>query len=178
MGRDQVIDKRCTRCNTYKRLEQFDRKKENKIDGRKSWCKVCSSRHNKHVWTNGKGDKDKAAISADPRKFFNHWLKDAQNKKSNRNRHPVDPNLTVEDLLYLFQEQEYKCAKTGIPLTHLKGQRKVNTNVSVDRIDNNLKLYTISNIQLVCYRYNLMKGDMTEKELDKWCKIILSSSND
>ena len=32
MGRDQIVDKRCTRCNTYKRLEEFDRKKENKID--------------------------------------------------------------------------------------------------------------------------------------------------
>jgi len=89
VGRDKIVDKRCTRCNRYKRLEEFDRKKENKTDGRKSWCKVCSSRHNKHVWTNGKGDRDKAAISADPRKFFNHWLKDAKNKKS-KNRHPVD----------------------------------------------------------------------------------------
>ena len=177
MGRDKIVDKRCTRCNRYKRLEEFDRKKENKTDGRKSWCKVCSSRHNKHVWTNGKGDRDKAAISADPRKFFNHWLKDAKNKKS-KNRHPVDPNLTVDDLLNLFKEQNYKCAKTGVLLTHLKGQRKVNTNISIDRIDNDLKLYTLSNIQLVCYRYNLMKGDMTEKELDKWCRIILFSPDD
>ena len=172
-----IKEKSCTRCKRVKPLNQFDRKKENKIDGRKSWCKVCSSRHNKHVWANGKGDRDKAAISADPRKFFNHWLKDAKNGK-NRHRHPVDPNLTVDDLLYLFKKQEYKCVKTGILLTHLKGQRKVNTNVSIDRIDNDLKLYTLSNIQLVCYRYNLMKGDMTEKELDKWCKIILSFSND
>jgi hypothetical protein len=172
-----IKEKSCTRCKRVKPLNQFDRKKENKIDGRKSWCKVCASRHNKHVWTNGKGDKDKAAISADPRKFFNHWLKDAKNGK-NKFRHPVDPNLTVDDLLYLFQRQDYKCAKTGVSLTHLKGQRKVNTNVSIDRIDNDLKLYTLSNIQLVCYRYNLMKGDMNEKELEFWCKTILSSMND
>jgi hypothetical protein len=37
---------------------------------------------------------------------------------------------------------------------------------------------TLSNIQLVCYRYNLMKGDMAEKELEFWCKTILSSMND
>ena len=174
---NKLIEKSCTRCKRVKPLNQFDRKKENKIDGRKSWCKVCSSRHNKHVWVNGKGDRDKAIISADPRKFFNHWLKDAKNGK-NRSRHPVDPNLTVDNLLYLFKKQNYKCAKTGIPLTHLKGQRKVNTNVSIDRINNDLKLYTLSNIQLVCYRYNLMKGDMTEKELEFWCKTILSSIND
>ena len=102
-----------------------------------------------------------------------------QNPKSKgRNRHPADPNLTVDDLLDLFEKQDYKCAKTGIKLTHLKGQRKVNTNISVDRIDNDLKLYTKSNIQLVCYRYNLMKGDMDEKELAKWCELILSSQGD
>jgi hypothetical protein len=104
VGRNQIVDKRCTRCNTYKRLEEFDRKKENKTHGRKSWCKVCSSKHNKARWTDGKGDRDKATISADPRKFFNHWLKDVQNPKS-KNRHPVDPNLTVDDLLDLFKKQ-------------------------------------------------------------------------
>ena len=174
-----IVDKTCTRCKRIKPLEEFDRKKENKVDGRKSWCKVCSSKHSKQVWINGKGDKDKAKISADPRKFFNHWLKDVQNPKSKgRNRHPADPNLTVDDLLDLFEKQDYRCAKTRIKLTHLKGQRKVNTNISVDRIDNDLKFYTKSNIQLVCYRYNLMKGDMDEKELAKWCELILSSQGD
>ncbi len=172
-----ILDKTCTRCNKTKLLEEFDRKKENKKDGRKSWCKVCSSNHNKHVWANGKGNNDKAIISADPRKFFNHWLKDVQNPKS-KNRHPVDPDLTVDDLLDLFEKQNYRCAKTRVKLTHIKGQRKVNTNISIDRIDNDLKFYTKTNIQLVCYRYNLMKGDMTEKELDKWCNLILSSSYD
>jgi len=77
-----ILNKTCTRCNKTKLLKEFDRKKENKKDGRKSWCKVCSSNHNKHVWANGKGDNDKAIISADPRKFLNHWLKDVQNPKS------------------------------------------------------------------------------------------------
>ena len=60
-----IVDKVCTRCNKTKSLKEFDRKKENKTDGHKSWCKVCSSNHNKHVWANGKGDRDKAIISAD-----------------------------------------------------------------------------------------------------------------
>ena len=120
---------------------------------------------------------NKAIISADPRKFFNHWLKDVQNPKS-KNRHPVDPDLTVDDLLELFEKQNYRCAKTRIKLTHLKGQRKVNTNISIDRINNDLKFYTKTNIQLVCYRYNLMKGDMSEKELANWCNLILFSSHD
>ena len=91
---------------------------------------------------------------------------------------PVDPDLTVPVLLDLFKKQNYKCAKTGIKLTHLKGQGKVDTNISVDRIDSTIKLYTLSNIQLVCYRYNIMKGDMNEKELANWCNLILFSSHD
>ena len=172
-----IVNKTCTRCNKTKLLEEFDRKKENKKYGRKSWCKVCASKHGKQVWINGKGDRDKAAISASPTKFFNHWLKDVQRPR-NIWRHPVDPDLTVPVLLDLFKKQNYKCAKTGVKLTHLKGQGKVDTNISVDRMDSTIKLYTLSNIQLVCYRYNIMKGDMNEKELANWCKIILKYNND
>ena len=38
--------------------------------------------------------------------------------------------------------------------------------------------YRKDNIQLVCFRYNVIKNDMNEKELEFWCKTILSSMND
>ena len=65
-----IKEKSCTRCKRVKTLDQFDRKKENKIDGRKSWCKVCAKKHNQTVWKAGKGDKDKKRISASPREFL------------------------------------------------------------------------------------------------------------
>ncbi len=73
----------------------------------------------------------------------------------------------------LWNTQQGKCAKTGITMTHLKGSGKVDTNVSVDRIDNNIKEYNKDNIQLVCYRYNIMKHEMDEPSLAFWCKTIL-----
>lgn len=172
-----IKEKSCTRCKRVKLLDQFDRKKENKTDGHKSWCKVCAKKHNQTVWKAGKGDKDKKRISASPREFLTHWIRNVK-KPNSRFRKPMDKNLTVEDLLEIYEKQQGKCAKTGIVMTHLKGAGKVNTNISVDRIDNNIKEYRKDNIQLVCFRYNLIKHDMNEKELEFWCKTILSSMND
>jgi hypothetical protein len=73
----------------------------------------------------------------------------------------------------LWIKQQGKCAKTGIPMTHLKGAGLIDTNVSVDRIDNNIKEYNKDNIQLVCYRYNMMKHNQDEKNLKMWCNAIL-----
>ena len=166
------MQKKCTRCNQVKDLELFDRKKENKTDGRKSWCKQCSSKHSKTVWSSYKRDKDHEALSASPYKFLKHWLINVK-KPNKRARHPVHPSLSIEDLMELWNTQQGKCAKTGITMTHLKGSGKVDTNVSVDRIDNNIKEYNKDNIQLVCYRYNLMKHEMDERLLAFWCKTIL-----
>ena len=166
------MQKKCTRCNQIKYLELFDRKKENKTDGRKSWCKECSSKHSKAVWSAYKRDKDHEALSASPYKFLKHWLINVK-KPNKRARHPVHPSLSIEDLMDLWNTQQGKCAKTGITMTHLKGSGKVDTNVSVDRINNNIKEYNKDNIQLVCYRYNMMKHEMDEPSLAFWCKTIL-----
>ena len=170
------MQKKCTRCNKEKEYELFDKKAQDKATGRKSWCKECCAKHARKVWGAGKRDKDNGALSASPEKFLKHWLCDAQRITRSNRRHPVDPSLTVEDLLELWEKQNGKCAQTNILMTHLKGAGKVDTNVSVDRINNNIKLYTKDNIQLVCYRYNMMKHQMDENDLKKWCKIILQHS--
>ena len=170
------MQKKCTRCNRIKNVELFDRKKENKTDGRKSWCKECSSKHSKTVWSAYKRDKDNEAFSASPDKFLKQWLLKVRGKMFNRARHKVHQDLTLEDLMDLWHTQQGKCAKTGITMTHLKGAGRIDTNVSVDRIDNNIKEYNKDNIQLVCYRYNMMKHNQDEKNLKMWCNAILHHS--
>tara|TARA_R100001163_G_C5054606_1_gene191140 strand:- start:398 stop:913 length:516 start_codon:yes stop_codon:yes gene_type:complete len=170
------MDKKCTRCNHIKNVELFDRKTENKTDGRKSWCKECASKHGKAVWSAYKRDKDHEALSASPEKFLKHWLLKVRGKMFGRQRHQVHEDLTLQDLLDLWKKQDGKCAQTGIPMTHLKGAGIIDTNVSVDRIDNNIKEYNKNNIQLVCYRYNMMKHNQQEKHLKTWCKAILDYS--
>jgi len=168
--------KKCTRCNKEKEYELFDKKAQDKSTGRKSWCKECCAKHAKTVWNAGKRDTDHGALSASPYMFLKHWLINVKKPNTKVRRHPVDPNLDLEDLLELWEKQNGKCAQTGIQMTHLKGSGKVDTNVSVDRINNNIKMYTKDNIQLVCYRYNMMKHQMNENDLKTWCKVILQHS--
>ena len=84
--------------------------------------------------------------------------------------------LSKEFLLNLFYEQEGMCAITGQPMTHIRGQGRVNTNISIDRIDST-KGYTEDNVQLVCRIVNTMKLDMTDEEFKFWCSLVLNPRN-
>jgi len=79
--------------------------------------------------------------------------------------------LTYEMLLEIYEEQEGKCALTGIKLTYIRGQGKVKTNISIDRIEAGGP-YVRENIQLVCSIVNRMKSNMSDDELRWWCKAI------
>tara|TARA_R110000822_G_scaffold92738_4_gene213880 strand:+ start:585 stop:1118 length:534 start_codon:yes stop_codon:yes gene_type:complete len=175
---DNITTKTCTRCKKIKAVELFDKKAANKTDGRKSWCKECSSKHSAKVWSAYKKDKDNASLSASPYKFLKHWLCDIRKTgiMHNRRRHPVDPHLDMEDLLELWEKQKGKCALTNINMTHIKGAGRVDTNISIDRIDGDIKKYTRDNIQLVCYRVNMMKHKMGEKDLNWWCNAVIEAS--
>lgn len=56
--------------------------------------------------------------------------------------------INIEDILNLYEEQNHRCALTGLELTYSKDD----TNLSIDRI-NPGKDYSIDNIRLVC-KYN------------------------
>jgi hypothetical protein len=60
----------------------------------------------------------------------------------------------------VLKAQDYKCALTGIPLTH---RFKEMTCVSVDRIDST-QGYVRGNIQLVCSSVNFMKRSWTQDQ--------------
>lgn len=64
------------------------------------------------------------------------------------------------------------CALSNVPMTHIQGQGKVPTNVSIDRIDPT-KGYERDNVQLVCYWVNIMKGALFEEEFFWWLEQIL-----
>ena len=80
-------------------------------------------------------------------------------------------HLSSFDVIEKWTEQEGKCALSGKPMTHIRGDGAVYTNVSIDRIDNE-KGYTKDNIHLVCFIANLMKSTMSVDELVEWCKTI------
>jgi hypothetical protein len=94
---------------------------------------------------------------------------------------PID--ITKEDAWDVFQQQDGKCAYTGIELVHLvpykhkiKGATKNENLASLDRIDSS-KGYTKSNIQWLHVHINKMKLDHTEDEFFRLIKLITEHKN-
>jgi len=102
-------------------------------------------------------DKTKKNICSDWKPFLLRKLisaKHSDNKKGLKN------NIDTNYLLKMLVKQNYRCARTGIQMTHILGDLH---SVSIDRI-NNTKGHMKKNIQLVCQFYNLGKRNRTEKE--------------
>lgn len=85
--------------------------------------------------------------------------------------------LSLDFLVDLYFSQDGKCALSGVQMTHIQGSGRIPTNISIDRLDNNLG-YTPTNVQLVCHRVNLMRNENTYEELLDWCDKILNYKQD
>ena len=72
--------------------------------------------------------------------------------------------ITIEDIQEKYEQQDMRCALTGIPV--LFGM-----NASVDRIDSE-KDYTKDNIQIVLNVVNIMKRDIPEDLFIMLCKAV------
>jgi hypothetical protein len=75
-------------------------------------------------------------------------------------KHDREYNIDLPYLLELLKLQNYKCAVTGISLTHQNGDLRA---ISIDRIDSS-KGHIKGNIQLVCQFYNMGKGNKSDFE--------------
>ena len=66
-----------------------------------------------------------------------------------------------------------RCEVSNVEMTyHRDGTgKKSYTNVSIDRIDNNIG-YNKKNIRLVCWAVNIMKHNMSDEELMLWVSRI------
>lgn len=87
-------------------------------------------------------------------------------------RHPKRKELTLDWVVGLYDSQVGKCAITGFDMTHILGQGRIPTNMSIDKIDCKGG-YINSNVRLVCISANIMKFTFTDDELIVWCRAIL-----
>ena len=103
-------------------------------------------------------------------------------QKSARQR-GLDFNLTVEDLIQIYNKQKVKCFYTDVPLIlkihsgTSKGytrdnMHKFNNYLSIDRI-NSKKGYVTNNIRLSTIKFNTIKQDLSDEELKEMAKKIL-----
>jgi len=143
----------CERCK--KNLPKKD------FEGQRSICRPCGL------------SVANISKSSSPYRYLNHlW---SQLKYSREKEEGMVFEITSEDLHDLWNKQGGRCALSGVIMTWHKGHKdgeKRNMNVSIDRIDPDLQ-YLLTNIQLVCWRVNLIKHTMTEDELYWWCKYIV-----
>jgi hypothetical protein len=80
-------------------------------------------------------------------------------------------NISQAHLYNCYHKQDGKCALSQQKMTWLTGQGKVDSNISVDRINPN-KGYEPDNIQLITYRCNIMKHDMPENKFLNLAQMI------
>jgi hypothetical protein len=86
-------------------------------------------------------------------------------------------DLNREVILKKLQDQNYKCAITGVDLTcNLERGRRVMTNASIDRIVAG-GLYIEENIQIVCHAVNQWRGDLPLAEFINWCRKVVDHSD-
>lgn len=76
-------------------------------------------------------------------------------------------------LLELLEEQDFKCALTGLEICFSTNKSKENT-ASVDRIDSK-KIYSKDNIQIVHKKFNRFKNNLDEKELLEMCQMVVKN---
>lgn len=149
----------CNGCNIKLPLTSFSKNKDGALKVR-SICKKCDSTYQRlhYIKWLTKADHLIVILKA----------KLALNKEAKK-------NIKIEDLLNLWKKQDGICAISGIKMTHVRGKGRINTNVSIDRIENN-RGYTLDNIQLVCDRVNIMKNTMSLTELIYFCNEIVKNN--
>lgn len=156
----------CNGCSKYLELDMFFLlSKGNKYrNNRETHCKICRS------------------IQAKERRLtlhknsLNKLLQERIGSINDRCKKKGLKSEITKDYLYeLLVKQNFKCALSGIEMTHIIGESRTITNISVDRIDSTIG-YTKDNIQLVCMVVNQMKSDLTKEELLYWCKEIIKQN--
>jgi 5-methylcytosine-specific restriction endonuclease McrA len=160
--------KKCPVCKKTLPDEAFEMHKKARKDGSvltypRNRCREC---HQK---------KTNEAKSSSPKKYLSNLYTHLQYSRKTRDKKIWE--VTREEILDLWDKQEGRCALTNQLMTYKKGAGRGDLNVSIDRIDPK-GIYTISNIQLVCFRVNIMKHTLDESSLVWWCKNIVTHNEE
>jgi hypothetical protein len=149
----------CARCKKDLPLTSFEERHPGKT---RTICKPCRSSRMREVRSAGYVPYLRVLIS---------------NTKSHRkatHEFAITPELLVE----LWEKQDGRCAISGVILTHhTDGSGLKEFNASIDRIDST-QGYIPGNIQLVAYRANVLKQNLSTDMLYWWVKTIYHYSCD
>lgn len=133
----------------------------------------------RNICTRCKNAQKEASCSKDYVKYLKVLYSNSKSKATSGQRtHIREFTITHADLVNMWESQQGRCAISGVILTHHKdGSGTKEFNASIDRVSNS-QGYTPNNIQLVCYRTNLLKHTLTEDMFYWWVKTIHDFSCD
>lgn len=156
----------CNKCKKWKPVTKFSIDNTFLHGNRGGLCRECKDcqRARYYEQRNKLFEDDNLAL----RYKLQQALKGTRRRSKNKNTYN---DLTLDYLMYLWEKQNGKCALTGIPMTYKFYEGRVNTNLSVDRIDST-KGYNKNNVQLVCMAANQMKNDLSIEEFIEMCEAV------
>ena len=99
-------------------------------------------------------------------------LQAALSNKRHRGEHVT---ITVDYLMGIWNEQNGKCALSGIPMTWAPGHcGPTPTSISIDRLDPT-RGYEAGNLRLLCHAINSFRLRMTDRELFEMAKALVDT---
>ena len=177
----------CSICKQEFPLDSFYPRKD-RAGGYRPACKGCTSlmqkeaylnlsqseifRRNKNSYLNERQKATDGDINAVMRYRYNCY-------KSNAKRRGVPFNLTKNDLILLFNDQNGLCYYTGQPLKLVTsvGRGTVNMLNTPDQLSLDRKVpslgYTKGNVVWCTYLINSMKNMLTDEQFYKMCRRVL-----
>ena len=147
--------KTCFKCKETKETSLFFRHHQTS-DGFHSWCKSCCKEGNNK-------SKEKINSTIEGRAVI--FLRNARNSAKKRNQ---EFNLSIEDIVKCWNEQNQICAYSGRKMELKAGH--LNT-VSIERINSNIG-YTKDNTILVCQAINRMKSNFNFEDFYNLCADV------
>lgn len=162
----ELQNQKCKKCNSVKPLSEFYSNGcfADGVIKYRSTCKECVKKKTNNIYPKIRNKKiyfyNKSA-----KNYLAHLVNHATKRK-------IGSNIDTEFIVQLWEKQQGKCALTNIEMTRIYGEGRLNTNVSIDRIDS-FKPYAKDNVQLVCLAVNIMKQQMSTEELAVWCERVI-----
>ena len=142
--------------------------------GRKMFCsRECVGKHNTPIileYRNSDISKLNPSNKRDEFSMFRKHLRRIRDRDTNC-------NITLEDMLEVWNKQEGKCVYSKVKLEPSKTKQSNNQiyTLSVDRIDSS-KGYIKDNIQFISIAMNHMKNSMTHQETLQLIEILKNNN--
>lgn len=158
----------CNKCKKWKQRIEFNTDNNSLHQNRGGVCRECKNcqKERYHHERQRLFEDDNLAL----RYKLQQALKGTRRRSKEKNMYN---DLTLDYVMYLWEKQCGKCALTGIQMTYKFYEGRVNTNLSIDRIDST-KGYSKDNVQLVCMAANQMKNDLSMCEFIELCEAVLA----